>query len=308
MSATAAPAPGTLAEILPRVPARLFAVVDGAFYDDLPKMLKGADLLSRPLYLDAGSVDGVLFGPHLVDLPDVAAITRFLACLGSAPPAVFWSWPGAQEELYGHLRKLAKVEIPLDREEGGTEVVLFRHADPSVMAAVLAVLDLAQYARLFGTAAGLVMFSADDGGLKVAPRPSGQPRSIPAGFLRIHPHQMEALGQSRLVRSRMTVLRYLRDVSPEETAAFDDKALYGRVCDFEASGNELGLRSEAAHAQWAFLMLTTGGEIGKGHAVRDALQRSKEPDKALNHIVEEMARLHAAAGNGARILESSTQW
>lgn len=149
-----------LREVLARTPPRVFAVVDGAFHDDLPDALGAAGLASRALY--SGTLEQA--GPHLVALDDAAARERLEAVPGAAAVAVYWSWPGAEEALFAHLRRLGRIEVPrTEAHESGEafERVLFRHADPASLLRVLPVLDDGQRAAFFGEARGIVFLHRD---------------------------------------------------------------------------------------------------------------------------------------------------
>lgn len=168
------PTRARLSDTLRRTPRDVFAVVDGAHFDDLPSEIRAFGLTSRALYHDAADAAGIAAGPHLVPVPDDTAIDNVVAFVGDRPAAVFWSWPDGEDALYRHLRKLNRVEIPLDTGAYGPEEfepVLFRHADPNVLAAVLPILELEQFGELLGAARGLVMVAPDLGGLKIVPRP-----------------------------------------------------------------------------------------------------------------------------------------
>jgi Domain of unknown function (DUF4123) len=98
------------------------------------------------------------------------------------------------------------------------ELVLFRHADASVMAMLLPFLDADQVSRLFGRAAGLVLDAPDHGGLRSFPRPQDLP-DMPNGWLRIRPEQYEGLGgayQASMLRKLQIDEGGNRDVSSRQ--------------------------------------------------------------------------------------------
>ena len=138
----------------------VFAVVDGAQMDALPVLLSRLGLAARPLYFEVGNGRGHAAGPHLVACPEAQAGADLRAQL-PATAVVWWVWPerrdaSAQTEIFRHLRGLGRVEIPAGHP-GPTppgvshEPVLFRHADPRVLAEVLPVLDPAQQEKLSAT-------------------------------------------------------------------------------------------------------------------------------------------------------------
>jgi len=66
-------------ELAANAQKRVYAVMDGSRYDDLPKLLKGANVAHRPLYRYAGGdYDVVLGGPWLID-PYQSATPTFTA-------------------------------------------------------------------------------------------------------------------------------------------------------------------------------------------------------------------------------------
>ncbi|PXA96878.1 hypothetical protein DMC47_16320 [Nostoc sp. 3335mG] len=243
-------------DLLYRVPPNLFAAVDGAHFDNLPAALRERQLSSRPLYLEAESPQGVLAGPHLVPLHDMAAASRLLVLLGGKPAAVFWSWPGDIDTMQRHLRTINMVEIPAPDRPEGFEPVLFRHADPNVIALITPLLSAAQLGRLLGQAAGLAGIAPEHGGIFSLPRPDGAAGS--AGFLRLTPEQYAAIDAHRLERSRRKVMDYLRNTAPDHTRHMDDAQLAAAVMAAEGSANSYGIVSERGHAQWAYLTLITG--------------------------------------------------
>lgn len=152
-----------LQDTLRHTPQAIFAVVDGALVQDLPERLAGSGLRGRPLY-EGGMQD---VGIHLVPLDTDDALTRLMDILGPAAPAVFWSWPGSEESLFRHLRTLGKVEAPKDGTNPADpeyEMLLFRHADPAALMAVLEVLTDEQREAFFEDARGLVFSKRDHRG------------------------------------------------------------------------------------------------------------------------------------------------
>jgi hypothetical protein len=146
----------TLIETLRRMPVPLFAVLDGAIVENAKDILAAVELSSRALY--AGEFEDV--GIHLVTLHDEAEVDAFLSLLPADLPAVFWSWREGEDQLYRHLRRLGKVEVPksgTDPDDPEFDAVVFRHADPASLMKVLPVLTQDQRAAFFGPARGIVL-------------------------------------------------------------------------------------------------------------------------------------------------------
>ena len=283
-----------LMPILSRILPSLYAVIDGAHFGALPADLSRLGLTHRPLYFRRGSKEGVAEGPFMVSLPDMPSALSVIELVQDAAAAVFWSWPSGADELYDHLRHIAMIEIPsepIDAPDPEYSAVLLRHGDPNALVAVLRVLDVVQYGQILGDAAGLVFIAREYGGLRTVPRPPDCPHKRRRGLVRLSPDQYKEMKGYQLERSRQRIMAYLRDVGGEDAAQLDDAALYAQLRAAEASGADLGLRSEAAHGQWAFLMLKTDGEMARGEPVRRALLQSDSPDGALEHMMREMVRI-----------------
>ena len=68
--------------------------------------------------------------------------------IGDKPATVFWSWQEGADALYRYLRTIGLIQIPARAARPGApshEAVVFRHADPNVMASILPLLDAAQF-------------------------------------------------------------------------------------------------------------------------------------------------------------------
>lgn len=104
----------------------VYAVLDGAHFENLPQQLLIGGFVSRPLYLDRGDNDPqrVQTSPHLVwiDERELSPMGRrpalvtpeLLALIGDRPGAVFWQCPAGGDVLYKHLRGINMVLIPAD--------------------------------------------------------------------------------------------------------------------------------------------------------------------------------------------------
>ena len=113
-------------------------------------------------------------------------------------------------------------------------------------------------------------------------------------------HQLAGLRAHKLEQSRWRILTYLRETAPDLTHLHDDKSLYDLVRDYEASGRMVGLRSEQAHAKWAYLMLTTKGDFN-APPIRAALTEPAlgPADSVLDRIMRRMSELEGSnSGRG----------
>jgi len=296
--------PDPILPLLQGEAAHVFAVIDGAKVDRLQHLLHRLQLDPKPLYLDHKAGTPHAAGPHLVPCRSDMAILDLRSSV-AADAMVWWLWPGsdatdALARIYRHLRGLGAVEIPAGYPEnrGGTaqlERVLFRHADPHVMAQVLPILNPAQRARVYGKAQAIVIDDIFGAGLRIARVPADLP--VPqAGFLRLTADQMDAITQRRLSESHQRIAAYLRRTMPAEYRAASDDQLAELVHISDQTGRELGLRSEQAHCRWAYLMMLSRGAAADLPEVRAALLSAPDPDRRVKELMTEAAE---ALRNGA---------
>lgn len=250
------------------------------------------------------------------------------------PAPVFWCGDQtlSAERLYRHLRGLNRIVVPKDWRDSSvsiegprvsneiesaaagegeptrcdevahSEMVIFRHADANVMMQTIPALNEAQVARLFGP--GLTIIFAPDevwgGGIKRARR--GSDIAAPRGLLTLDRDAMSAMSASRLDVSRKRIMTYLRSADPENNN-LSDAELRRKVLFYEAQGQKLGLRSERAHGQWAFLMSSSNEAIGEEEEIKSALKSSRDADQTLNQIMEAMVKIGQSEIQGKRVLE-----
>ena len=126
----------------------MYAVLDGAQFDDLPSALFDGNFAFRPLYLDRGNgpQDQLRTAPQMVWLDhdqtgsniseNVAptgvkdfVLDRLLALVGDRHAVVFWQCKAGGEALYRHLRGLNMVFIPSDETVDGDESQEQEHAE-----------------------------------------------------------------------------------------------------------------------------------------------------------------------------------
>lgn len=172
-----------LHEQLLKVNEPIFAVLDGAQFDDLPSSLLDGDFVHKPLYKPDNVVnrDQIRTAPQLVWLDHAAVTTirprditsiprdgkineeildRLFTLIGDKPAAVFWQCAAGCDVLFRHLRGINMVllpreALPLDEQRHIPEShapALFRHADANVMSQVLPALSPELFARLLGPA------------------------------------------------------------------------------------------------------------------------------------------------------------
>ncbi|WP_414834317.1 hypothetical protein [Afifella sp. YEN Y35] len=280
--------------------AGLFAVLDGAQFDDLPAALFEGDFVYRSLYLDRGdgTVDRLRTAPQLVWLDrdrnskerdnashpssvDPEILDRLLDLLAERPAVVFWQCD-IGDRLYRHLRGINKILFPRsahtdrgksdephplstaagrERPASPHELLVFRHADANVMAQVLPSLSSANVARILGPA-DQVLFAAD---ADWAERPMRLKRSdellpAPSGPLKLSPREVEAIGFRRAAALRSKRIRLLRRTSPSLFDDVPDDEVMSWAEQHERSGREIGLMTERGLLQWTYLM---GGSKGR---------------------------------------------
>lgn len=155
----------------------LCAAIDGAIFTEASDRLAESNLVSQALYSNSQTRADVPTGPHLVILQSKAEVARLLALDGIERAAVFWGLqkhpPITQAQTFAHLRSLTMVQTPLhaDGNRGKadtaeTETLLFRFADPNVMARAFPCLTPAQRLRVFGAANALIFFAPYAGGVR----------------------------------------------------------------------------------------------------------------------------------------------
>jgi len=296
---------------------QLFAVMEGAHFDNIQLELERLKLEFYPLYSGEGDRQNQIAGPHLVVVNDRDQISQIRELGEGKPCTVWWGWPDEGDEttdsIFKHLRSINMVEIPIDRYDAETEKepenedqsetqeiekpeyepVLFRHADPNVMASILPILNTGQLGRLFGKSAGLTMHASDfgegDEGLRSTPRPASLPKPH-AGFLRITHEQYEEIGKIRLSKMEKSVSDYLKEVAEEECAELSDEELKLLIRQSVHESANYGVFEEANHCRWAYLQLINEGKFSNTNEVRYAMATSDlkiSPDERVEALMEE---------------------
>lgn len=304
--------PDDLGQALRRAPGHLHAVIDGSRFRNLPGRLAAVGLDAVPLHTDEVDMPDLRQGAYLVACRTGYAMEQVRDVQAGTATVVWWCWShagqAADARLIAHLRRLALVDVPVGQRDrmigapwqdamvGGepTEPVLFRHADPDVIAALLPVLGPEQRARVFGDALAILTETADGHLVQAtAPRTALGGQRAAYGRLRLDAAQYAALGtvyraalRRRALQEFAPVMALLDPVDPGTRlmAAFDRAEGYG-------------LDSKAAI--WEFLTLETRhgptfelGE-GRGEVLRE-LARSDLP--ADERIWRAELALQAARG------------
>jgi Domain of unknown function (DUF4123) len=282
----------TLRAVLDKAPRPLFAVLDGALFDDLPGDLEKAGFSSRSLFLDHADIEFERAGPWLLALDDERALDHAHALATAQPCAVFWSCAEGEMVLWRHLRTLNEALIPLEGEpdpqidpQAQYQRVLFRHWDPNVLAALMPVLDAAQFARVLGPAAQIAANAPDYGGLRRIPRPDDLPLA-PQGPLRISQDQMEGLTDAMVHSSRLKIARYLKRNVPSHFSGVDDAFCWGTTLASDKSADELGIETERGRARWAYLMMLSDGKVAEMKQARDFVRfGGNDPDDQVKALM-----------------------
>lgn len=284
----------------------LFAVVDGAQFENLPVALFDGQFASRPLY-KSGPTQHSLTAPYLVALNEgegrgfEQVLDALLALVEDRPATVFWQCPGGFETLYHHLRTLGRIMIPM-ADVPGTEaearaaegqehaMVVFRHGDANVMAQIMQAITEREAARLFGPARALLFESQPDWSdgrpwLEM-PRDRAWPDPTP-GPLHLSQNTMNRMRDQREARFLARIESYLLKVVPEKITPLNrferDKAIRAYVTE----GRALGITSEAAFGRWCYMQFMLGGGLFKSPEVRQCFNvRSVPPDQAIKELLQ----------------------
>lgn len=279
----------------------VFAVLDGAQFDDLPSALFEADFTHRPLYLDRGNgtADQLRTAPQLVWLdrdrklhrrdedqndtaPLAPVLERLLDLVEQRTALVFWVCEAGGETLYRHLRGINKILLPTDTnmdrgqsyerhplssqdeppKDSDYEMVLFRHCDANVMAQVLPALTPANMARVLGPASQ-ILCSPDTDWAERSLRlmRSADMPTPPSGTLKLSLEEVRKIEDRREAKACRTVGAYLRQYAPEHTKPFNDGDLITQISAYRSEAKRYGIKSEAAHHRWAYLQFVSGGRI-----------------------------------------------
>ncbi|TWF50077.1 DUF4123 domain-containing protein [Neorhizobium alkalisoli] len=282
-------------ETLEQLPAPLFAVLDGAHFDDIESELLTLGIKSRSLFLKGGDDDLRRDGPFLVNLKNREIIEAVCRIANHGPCAVFWSCSEGEQVLWRHLRTINEILIPDERlpDNDGSqgravqyERVLFRHWDPNVLGAILPLLSRAQFARVLGPASHVCFDSPDYGGWRRARTSENLPRPE-RGTLRLEPEQMERLKTAMLHSSRLRIARFLKANVPPHFSGVDDEFVWGATLASERSADELGIKTERGRARWAYVMMMSDGKAAGAPEVRNYVRDGGDtPDNRVKSLIQ----------------------
>ncbi|KQT92679.1 hypothetical protein ASG60_21275 [Methylobacterium sp. Leaf469] len=129
--------------------------------------------------------------------------------------------------------------------------------------------------------------SAEAGGARRVLRPEGLP-DAPSAELAFTDDQIDVLNK----RQRdLGVAAYLRVVAQDETAGVPQEVMLAFVRRARASGQELGIATEAGIKRWAYLLMMTDGKIENVPEARAYLARGDEaPDRQVAKLIGHTAR------------------
>ena len=285
-----------LAAIVAAFAAEPFAVLDGAQVASLPEMLSRQGLSARPLLRSPADTGVERAGPWLVAL-GTTGLRSVLALVGDQPAAVFWAWPNGEAALHGHLRRLNMARLPSWAATGqpepegggvGTRNVLFRHWDPRVLGAVMPALRADQFRRVLGPATEIAYAAPEFGGVRRVVSDPEWPLA-PAGPLLITSDQAGAIAERRGDARQARMVAFMRASVGEPLAGVPEADIHEHLRESEAAADRLGIRTEAGHCRWAFLMYATNGEVARHADVADFVRAGK-PDAQVEALMGEAAR------------------
>ncbi|MGX9935620.1 DUF4123 domain-containing protein [Advenella kashmirensis] len=302
---------------------RVYAVMDGAFFQNIAAKLRDAGLARRSLYRYGGDYSVVMGGPWLIDpyqqensgnlsietgnVSNEQRITeitsRFEAILQLAADTsglVFWVGDASLTEaaLYDHLRRLNQIEVPKSSSEsnesansGGYELVTFRHADANVMAQVLPSLEASQLSRLFGSCRQ-IFFKPEPDWSKSAMRmvrPDDLPEP-PGGPLRWTPQTICAIEGMRFNWLTTRTMKYLHKVADQRVRGISDEMLRADVHKWLKAAAAHGVNQESAFRRWAYLQVVTGGRLEVAPGLSDFMisaELTSDPNERVRILMRE---------------------
>ena len=307
-----------LSKALQALSGPLFAVMDGALFDDLPGDLMRAGITCRSLFLDHADRDVERAGAWFMALSSDEVRDHVVGLAAKRPCAVFWECPAGADKMFRHLRGINMILYPKaflpekidgpneagdDEASAATsasqrethEMVLFRHADPNVMAQTVPALTEVETARLLGAADSLLFLPHPewaDGDGRVAMARADRSVRAPTGLLRLSEETVERIGGARHNRRHRRLSAYLRKVAPEQTEGMDDDALEEKAAEYAAEAQAYGVRSEAGQGRWCYLQTLTGGALTDDpnvHRFMTTKEPGVSPDQRVRLLLQQSA-------------------
>lgn len=274
----------------------VFAVLDGAQFDDLPMALFDGDFIYRSLYLDrgTGTADQLRTAPHLVWLDassdkkvdrrerdgriEEPVLDRLIVLLGDRPAAVFWQCNAGADILYRHLRGINKVLYPkqaymgrdIDIPESGVEMVTLRHADANVMAQISSALEWNGLSRLLGPSDAVLFTPEEDW----SPKPMRVQRhdEMPLahnGPLRIGRIELRNMARVRFEWLTRRTINYLGEYAPVHTQRVSEARLKMDVESWLREAQTSGVTEEPAFRKWCYLQTVHEGRLQQSQFAAD---------------------------------------
>ena len=297
----------------------IYAVLDGAKFDNLPDLLFDHDFSHKPLYRDMGSEirEIAQTTPQFIrfdkwaywenDLTPAQRLDALLELFDDTSAAVFWEYEGEPKRLFRHLRTINNVMIPRDADtpplpdpldpDGETygntathQQVLFRHADANVMAQVLPTLSPPQLTRFMGPATAVTFAPQAEWGDGKELIKFDNPRDTynSSHPLKLSQDDMDAIDQRRLIGQRWATVKYLRTKTSLKTTPNDEKELYAFVLNCDKQGEKLGLVEDEAYRAWSLLAVLSDGKTLNDPMLHNRFIKSyKSPDKMVVEVLAE---------------------
>lgn len=274
----------------------VFAVIDGAQFDDLPMTLFDGNFIHRSLYLDRGNgtADQMRTAPQLVwlnrtsdqkdDIRDVESkidervLDKLFDLLSGRPAAVFWQCEAGADVLYRHLRGINRVLYPkkaymgrdTDIPESGFEMVTLRHADANVMTQISSAVDWNGLSRLLGPAETMLFTPEEDW--------SGKPMRVQRhdempvahnGPLRIGRIELRNMARARFEWLTRRTINYLGEYAPAHTQSVSEARLKADVEAWLREAQTSGVTEEPAFRKWCYLQTLHEGRLQQSQFAAD---------------------------------------
>lgn len=291
-------------------PGQRFAVVDGGHFEDVPGLFRRARLFARSLFLDHADAEVERAGPWLVGLDQSpGALDEVLRLVGDQPAAVFWSCLEGEAVLHRHLRTLNMARIPAWAADGGSEPpvdgsgqelksVMFRHWDPTVLGALLPVLDTQQFSRVVGPAEEVAFRCDDFGGLKRVLKDS-EWISVSTGLLIIRSEQVVALTGRRISACHKRIVNYLKAYASPQVGDQDDAELLANAKRYDSEARRFGVHTQREVFLWSFMQATSMINLAKEPSVVRFMAdpaAGSTPEKRIQNLFD--IRLQLLEGRG----------
>lgn len=237
-----------------------FALIDGAFYDDLLPWVEATGFRAQMLFRPTDTDDLAATGPWIVPLDDAAQVAGVVALCGGALVPVLCDWPGDARSLHDHLRRLTLIEIPDARLMHGATVhyatAAFRFWDPQVLGTVWPVLTPAQQRRILPPGAAMALVLPDSGARVWLDPPADPPKPADprqGRHLRLTPAQMDAMDDAMRAPGHEAAVADLRSLLQAGGIPPDEGRLREAVQDADFMAERLALQEQdslVALAAW----------------------------------------------------------